>query len=635
MRDKVVKPFLKWAGGKGQLLDEFKKLYPPELKSGRIKRYIEPFVGGGAVFFEIFQNYDVEECYINDTNQDLILTYKVIQKDVETLIDRLSYLKDSFVGMPDEKKEDFYYVIREKFNNNKDTIDYINYSNAWSQRAAELIFLNKTCFNGLYRVNSKGNFNVPFGKYKNPTIFDRENLVEINKMLRNTTILCRDFSELEPFADEHSFVYFDPPYKPLTVSSSFTSYTKEDFGDVEQERLAEFYKALTRKNAKLMLSNSDMKNVDEENHYFDNLYKYSDERGKQRIQIHRVKASRMINSKADGRNAINELVIVNYGVEQPKENVKEGVKRMKETKLFKEKLGLDTPEQVFKYLLSSLKESIKGWDYFVNWEKAISNIREVEIDLNLLNYLIGKENVREEFSYLLKEYPRLIKRIPILIACRDNNFSILNFQEDKGFEYEHFDFKGKKELGAKEIDDAVDFADNSGILSLFKDKTIKNVVDYVLGIEVGLDSNGRKNRSGSSMERLAEKFILSLCERHGYSYIKQATSKRIMDEWRINVTVDKSERRFDFAINNNQSLYLIEVNYYGGGGSKLKATAGEYKALYDFIKSDNHKFIWVTDGLGWHTAARPLEETFNHVDYIVNLDLIEKGLFEDIITNNL
>lgn len=137
------------------------------------------------------------------------------------------------------------------------------------------------------------------------------------------------------------------------------------------------------------------------------------------------------------------------------------------------------------------------------------------------------------------------------------------------------------------------------------------------------------------MENLVEKFIKSLCGRHDYSYIKQATSKRIMDEWGIKVTVDKSERRFDFAINNNQSLYLVEVNYYGGGGSKLKATAGEYKALYDFIKKDNHKFIWVTDGLGWNTAARPLEETFNHIDYIINLDMIEKGLFEDIIINNL
>ena len=635
MHNKVATPFLKWAGGKGQLLDEFKKLYPPELKTGQINRYVEPFVGGGAVFFNIVQNYDVNEYYINDTNQDLILTYKVIKKDVKTLIDRLAYLRDSFLGMPDEKKDNFYYDIREQFNKKNDTIDFINYSNAWSERAAELIFLNKTCFNGLYRVNSKGKFNVPFGKYKNPAIFDRENLIEISKVLSKTIILCGDFSELEQFIDEHSFVYFDPPYKPLTASSSFTSYTKEDFGDKEQERLAEFYKALIRKNAKLMLSNSDMKNVDEDNHYFDNLYKYSDEQGNQRIQIQRVKASRMINSKANGRNAINELVIVNYGVEQAKENVQKGVERMKETKLFKEKLGLDTSEQIFKYLLSSLKESIKGWDYFVNWDKAISNIREIEIDLNLLNYLIGKENVREDFAHLLSEYPRIVKLIPILIACRDKSFSILNFQDDKGFEFEHFDFKGKKELSAKEIDDAVDFVDNAGVLSLFKDKTIKNVVDYVLGIEVGLDSNGRKNRSGTSMERLVEKFILSLCERHSYSYIKQATSKRIMDDWGIKVTVDKSERRFDFAINNNQSLYLIEVNYYGGGGSKLKATAGEYKALYDFIKNDNHKFIWVTDGLGWNTAARPLEETFNHIDYIVNLDLIEKGLFEEIITNNL
>lgn len=320
------KPFLKWAGGKGQLLDEFKKLYPAELKTGQIKKYIEPFVGGGAVFFDVMQNYDVEECYINDTNKDLILTYKVIQKDVETLIDRLIYLKDSYFSLSDEKKKDFYYSIREKFNNERDTIDYLNFSSEWSQRASELIFLNKTCFNGLYRVNSKGDFNVPFGKYKNPPIFDRENLLEISKILKNTIILCGDFSELEPYIDEQSFAYFDPPYKPLTVSSSFTSYTKEDFGDKDQERLAEFYKFLIRKGAKLMLSNSDMKNVDKSNNYFEDLYNFTDENGNQRIQIHRVKASRMINSKGNGRNAINELVILNYNIEQPAEEIEEGVR---------------------------------------------------------------------------------------------------------------------------------------------------------------------------------------------------------------------------------------------------------------------------------------------------------------------
>jgi DNA adenine methylase len=214
------------------------------LKSGQVKRYVEPFVGGGAVFFDIIQTYNIEECYINDTNRDLILTYKVIQKDVDTLIDRLIYLKDSFFGISDDKRQDFYYEIREQFNTRRGTINYTNYSSDWCERAAELIFLNKTCFNGLYRVNSKGDFNVPFGKYKNPTIFDKENLVEVNRVLKNTTILCEDFSELEPYIDEQSFVYFDPPYKPLTASSSFTSYTKEDFGDEEQERLAEFYKDL-------------------------------------------------------------------------------------------------------------------------------------------------------------------------------------------------------------------------------------------------------------------------------------------------------------------------------------------------------------------------------------------------------
>jgi DpnII restriction endonuclease. len=307
---------------------------------------------------------------------------------------------------------------------------------------------------------------------------------------------------------------------------------------------------------------------------------------------------------------------------------------MKEYPLYK-KISCNSGKEVFNYLLSSLKDSIKGWDYFVNWEKALGNVREIEIDLNILNYLIGKENIIDEFKRLLIEYPRTYRLIPILIACRECDFNILNPKEGKIFNYEYYDFKKSSKLSIGDVNKAAEFANNSGILNLFKSKTIKNVVDYVFGVEVGLDSNGRKNRSGTSMENLIERFIKCLCEQYGFEYLIQATSSRINEKWGIHVTVDKSERRFDFAVNNNISLYLIETNYYGGGGSKLKATAGEYKSLFDLISKDNHKFIWTTDGQGWHTAARPLEETFNHIDYILNLDMIEKGLLEDIIIGNL
>lgn len=176
---------------------------------------------------------------------------------------------------------------------------------------------------------------------------------------------------------------------------------------------------------------------------------------------------------------------------------------------------------------------------------------------------------------------------------------------------------------------------NSGIFDLFKNKSIKNLVDYVFGVEVGLDSNGRKNRTGTAMENIIELFIKNICNKYGYKYMVQATPTRIKSDWGYDVTVDKSERRFDFAVNAGNTLFLIETNFYGGGGSKLKATAGEYKTLYDVASRDGHEFIWITDGTGWHTASRPLNETFNHNKYILNLKMIELGVLEEIVAGRI
>lgn len=181
------------------------------------------------------------------------------------------------------------------------------------------------------------------------------------------------------------------------------------------------------------------------------------------------------------------------------------------------------------------------------------------------------------------------------------------------------------------IDKAYRFADNTGILRLFRKKTIKNVWDYVIGVEVGLDSNGRKNRGGTMMERIVEGLLKAICERNHLDYMTQATAVTVKAKWGINLRVDKSTRRFDFAIRHNNKLCLIETNYYGGVGSKLKATAGEYKALYDFLSADGHKFIWITDGAGWESTLKPLEETFNHIDYTLNLNMVCRGVLERLI----
>jgi len=300
-----AKPFLKWAGGKGQLLQQFENFYPNELKSGKIKKYIEPFIGGGAVFFEIIEKFNFEYTYISDINKDLILAYKTIQKSPKDLICCLENFQANYYEKDTPKRKEFFYETRSKYNLEKDLINYEIFSNEWIERTAKLIFLNRTCFNGLFRLNSKGEFNVPFGDYKKPRILDSENLKEISKILQKTEIKNADYKKCLSKVDEKTFVYFDPPYRPISKTSSFTTYAGLGFTDKEQIKLANFFKKLDKeKNAKLMLSNSDPKNENIEDNFFDDLYK--------KFFINRVLASRIINSKVAKRGQIKELLITNY-----------------------------------------------------------------------------------------------------------------------------------------------------------------------------------------------------------------------------------------------------------------------------------------------------------------------------------
>ncbi|MBP2030308.1 DNA adenine methylase Dam [Methanohalophilus levihalophilus] len=196
-----ARPFLKWAGGKKQLLGEFDKRFPPEIESGKIQRYIEPFVGGGAVFFHVMNKFDFEEAHICDVNEELIVAYSSIKNDVDKLVDKLDSLQIAYSGTEGQEKENFYYEIRTELNEDKDSFNYEKYSRKWIERASKLIFLNRTCYNGLFRVNSKGYFNVPFGRYKNPKILDAANLERVSETLQNTEIHRGDFTICEPLAD--------------------------------------------------------------------------------------------------------------------------------------------------------------------------------------------------------------------------------------------------------------------------------------------------------------------------------------------------------------------------------------------------------------------------------------------------
>ncbi|KPU43243.1 modification methylase DpnIIA [Oxobacter pfennigii] len=299
-----AKPFLKWAGGKGQLISQIESYLPERLKEGKIKKYAEPFLGGGAVFFYLVSRYKFKQVILNDINEECVLTYNVVKDNVDDLIKVLYDMEMKYKSLCDEDRQAMFYEAREAFNDERVKINYNIYSPDWVKHAANMIFLNRTCFNGLYRKNKKGQFNVPFGKYKNPTICDINNLRAVSSALKNAVITCGDFENISKFIDKDTFVYMDPPYRPLNETSSFTDYSSVPFDDESQIRLSQWYKLLDKKGAALLLSESDPTNTNPEDKFFDELYKdYS---------IYRVNAVRAINSKVSGRGAIRELLIANH-----------------------------------------------------------------------------------------------------------------------------------------------------------------------------------------------------------------------------------------------------------------------------------------------------------------------------------
>lgn len=295
---KTARPFLKWAGGKSQLLKEIEHYYP--FADGSITKYAEPFVGGGAVLFDILSKFNLEAVYISDINADLINTYHIIRDNIDNLIDMLMVMQNEFLPISTEKRKEYYFAKRERFN----TLKVSDNESVNIEKAALMIFLNKTCFNGLFRVNRKGLFNVPMGAYKNPMICDEENLRAVSAKLQNVTIVCGDYQKAADFIDEKTFVYFDPPYRPISETSGFTAYNENLFNDQEQIALAEFVGEMQKKGAKIVVSNSDPKNANAEDNFFDNLYAAQ--------KIKRVEAVRMINCNSDARGKIKELLISNF-----------------------------------------------------------------------------------------------------------------------------------------------------------------------------------------------------------------------------------------------------------------------------------------------------------------------------------
>ncbi|HFI0587540.1 TPA: type II restriction endonuclease [Streptococcus suis] len=288
-------------------------------------------------------------------------------------------------------------------------------------------------------------------------------------------------------------------------------------------------------------------------------------------------------------------------------------------------------EERLKIFLSTLSVTNRTPDYYVNWSKVERETKKYELELNTLNYLIGKDDIYNEALELFNKQPSLLKAIPSLIASRDKTLDILSIDADDNMNFNNLDFAI---IDEDRIVDYTNFVDATGLLDFLQKKANRSLVDYVYGVEAGLDSNARKNRSGTTMEGILERTVARVCKEYGLEFKAQATAPFIKDNWGIEVPVDKSERRFDVAVfsKDKHKLWLIETNYYGGGGSKLKAVAGEFTELSQFVTktTDDVNFVWVTDGQGWKTAHLPLEEAFGHITHVFNLDMLKQGYLYDL-----
>ena len=299
--ESAAKPFIKWVGGKGQVIPQLEALLPADFDQWEDVTYIEPFVGGGAMFFYMLQMHsNIVSAVINDINSDLITCYKIVRDNPEKLVNSLQEIQNEYYSLPSEEvRKEFYLRMRDEFNTKE--LDSI-------RNTTLFFFLNRTCFNGLFRVNKAGFFNVPFGKYVNPTICDPKTIYADSELLQNVEILTGDYQQTLAHAKGNTLFYFDPPYRPLNNTSSFNDYTKESFNDDAQLRLKDFCDQVHRVGCKFMLSNSDCHDG-----FFDNLY----------VQYHieRIWASRNVNANASKRGKLTEILVHNYQETKQSKNV--------------------------------------------------------------------------------------------------------------------------------------------------------------------------------------------------------------------------------------------------------------------------------------------------------------------------
>lgn len=289
--------------------------------------------------------------------------------------------------------------------------------------------------------------------------------------------------------------------------------------------------------------------------------------------------------------------------------------------------NLSNEDEVFDYLLSTMRPGVADWEYFVDWNKVFSNIRDIEATLNIMNYLLGKKDFAVEFRYLAKKYPEILKMVPVLIVrngAKSSEYHVVTVNGASLTE-EAFNFASRTTPSDEDITSAIKFIEQSGLIRIFKQDGVHNLVDYVLGVEAGLSSNGRKNRGGNAMENVCDALLAGM----ELDYIRQASPADIQSKFGVQL-VGMEGRRFDFATYLNDQLYIIEVNCYSSGGSKLDKTASDFRGLQDELRNQA-TFIWLTDGHGWLKTKNPLRKAFDHNDYILNIEMINKGALKEVL----
>ncbi|EZT46596.1 DpnII family type II restriction endonuclease [Staphylococcus aureus] len=551
MSEYKLTPIVKWAGGKTQLLDAINALVPNDFAI-----YHEPFLGGGATLL----SNQPKNAIINDLNHELMTTYNVIKHDITPLIKEL---KDMIKQHNTNNAKDFYMTVREQEILNLNDIEI----------AARFLYLNKTGFNGLYRVNSQGKFNVPFNKkdmIKNSTVFSETNLRNLNKYFNenNIIILNEDFNEALKKVKENDFVFIDSPY-----DEAYTSYQKGGFHEKEHKELAERLIELDKKGVKWIVTNHNTKLIQ-------SLYNQFD--------FYEIPVNRFINSDAQKRsNATNEVLILNY------KPTKRQLKEFERAKFYKQ----------LKPTSFVLKE-------YVKWEKLQENVREYELQLNDLNVLMASDEFefKEKFERLYSQRAESFDILPLFISSRN-----------KQIEYWSSDGEAKK-YGFDKKETVFDFLVESGLReNLFMNNRYKNVLDYILGLEVGLSSNDKKNYTGTWMMNQ----IANLLKENDITFRKEVPYKEIIDANRI------KDKTFDFVFNKDDVTYCLEVNFFNTSGSKINSEAERFIELNKELQNyEDIEFIWVTDGIGLKKNQTSINKAMKSIGNLYNLTTFDEFLKE-------